>query len=361
MQKKELEKRFKEFCRNLSKKDRVAIVHHSDADGLCSALVTAKAIERITGNKPRLVMPYEYGNRKQGKEITSLLKKEKTNTLVILDLGVDSQPRELIGKCKFQKCLVIDHHKLYKDLNSEKIVFLKASFFTKKDPSKYVASKFAYDLFSKIVDIQDMDWVACIGILGDMSMESWQEFIKETIGKRNVSLAWLYRFLDLIAAVEVIDHEKIPELFWEFYNAKNPAEILENKFSRHLKEFKDEKDSLVKEFEQKCEKQPEIELMLYEMKARHENIKSYVINEISEMHPNKTIVLIQYLGKRVRFSARRQDSRIAVNDLLTDTIEGIPDSNAGGHVPAAAGSIPTKHLEEFKRNLISSLRKKKAK
>lgn len=360
MQKQALEKNFKEFCRNLSKKDRVAIIHHSDADGLCSALITAKAIERITRKKPRLVMPYEYGNRKQEKEITSLMKKEKANTLAILDLGVDSQPGELIGKCKFQKCLVIDHHKLYKDLNSEKIVFLKASFFTKKDPSKYVASKFAYDLFSKVVNIQDMDWIACIGIMGDMSLGSWKQFIKDTIKKRNVSLTWLYRFLEIISAVEVMENEKIPELFWEFYNAKKPADILESKFSRHLKEFKDEKDLLVKEFEQKCENYPEIELMLYEMKAKHENIKSHVINEISEMHPNKTIILIQQAGKeRTRFSARRQDSKIAMNDLLTQAAKGIPDSNAGGHAPAAAGTIPTKNLKEFKKKLISTLKKKK--
>lgn len=359
MQKKELEKKFEEFCKNLSNKDKVAIIHHSDADGFCSALISAKAIEKITGRKPLAVMPYEYGNRKQAQEAIDLMEKKGTNTLVIVDIGIDSAPEELKDKCDFQKCLVIDHHKLYKDLNSETTVFLKASFFTDKDSSSYVASKFAFDLFSKIVDIRELDWLACIGILGDMSLEAWEGFVKETIGKRNVSLTWLYRFLDLIAAVEVIDNKKMPELFWEFYNSKNPAGILENKFSGYLKDFKEEKDSLVKEFEENAEMHPEIELCLYTMKAKHENIKSYVINEVSEIHPNKTIVLIQYLGKeRARFSARRQDFKIKVNDLLTEAIAGIPESTAGGHVPAAAGSVPVKQLEKFKDNVIKILEKK---
>ena len=83
-----------------------------------------------------------------------------------------------------------------------------------------------------------------------------------------------------------------------------------------IEKFKEEKDSLVEGFEKKAEMFPEIGLCFYAIKARHENIKSYVINEISEMRPHKTIILLQFLQKgRVRFSARRQDGKIKVNDI----------------------------------------------
>jgi single-stranded DNA-specific DHH superfamily exonuclease len=362
LKKAELEARFMQFCRNLSTEDRVAIIHHSDADGLCSALITAKAIERITKRRPVAVMPYEYGNVKQGRMARDTVKKKKANIVIVVDLGIDSAPHGFESACTFQKCLVIDHHKMYKDLNDEKTVFLKAQFFTEKEPSSYVTSKLAFDLFGKAVDISDLDWLACIGILGDMSLAAWKDFVAATVKKRNVSMTWLYRFLDLIAAVEVVANKRIPELFWEFYDAKNPADILENRFHKYLKEFKKEKDLLVEGFAEKAENFPEIELFFYSIKARHESIKSYVINEISEMHPHETIILIQFLPKgRTRFSARRQDFRVRVNDLLTEAVKGIPNSSAGGHAPAAAGSIPRQYLGIFKKNVVEMLEKQYAK
>ncbi|MFA4855960.1 MAG: DHHA1 domain-containing protein [archaeon] len=353
-----LEERFVQFCNGLSPKDRVAIIHHSDADGFCSALIAGKAVERLTGKKPVVAMPYEYGNQAQAKRALGLMKKMKANKLVVTDLGLDGSKGNIEDNWGFEKCLLIDHHKMYRDLNSEKIVFLKAQFFTRKEPSSYVASKFAFDLFGKVVEVSDLDWLACIGILGDMSLKAWRGFVRKTIRKRNVSMAWLYRFLDLIAAVEVVANKRIPELFWEFYGAKKPADILESKFNKCLKEFKEEKDALVEGFAEKAEKYPEIELYFYSIKARHENIKSYVINEISKMHPHETIILIQSPQKgRIRFSARRQDFKVKVNDLLTEAIKGIPNSSAGGHVPAAAGSIPGQCLGRFKKNVAEILKK----
>ena len=359
MEKKELIKRFKEFCSSLSKQDKVAIIHHTDADGICSAVITAKAIERITGNKPVVIAPYEYGNNEQAKNAVKLIKKKKANTLIIVDIGIDSTSNGLGEKCPFEKGLVIDHHKMYRDMNGKNLVFLKAQFFTKKDPSGYVTSKFAFDLFGKVVDVKDLDWLACIGILGDMSLERWQKFMKKTIVKRHFSLTFLYKFLDLIASVEVMASGKIPELFWEFYNAKSPKHVLEGKFGKHLHKFLTERDLLVDAFKEKAEFFPKIELYFYDIKSKHENIKSYVINQISEINPDKTVILIQYLQKgRVRFSARRQDFKVAVNDLLVAATKDIPDATAGGHVPAAAGSIPRAYLAKFKKNVASILEKK---
>ena len=77
------------------------------------------------------------------------------------------------------------------------------------------------------------------------------------------------------------------------------------------------------------------------------------------MRPHKTIILLQILPRgRLRFSARRQDCKVKVNDLLVEAVKGIPDSNAGGHAPAAAGSIPRQYAKKFKNNVIAILEKK---
>lgn len=359
MRKAPLLKRFREFCRNLKKSDRVAILHHSDSDGLCSAVITAKAIESLTGKKPVVVRHYEYGNRGQEKKATSMMKKAKTNTLIVLDIGIDSNPQALKKQYKFEKCLIIDHHTLYKDLNSEDTVFLKAQFFTKKDPSSYVTSKFAFDLFGKVTDVSKLDWIACIGIIGDMGLKNWRPFVKKTIQKRGISLTQLYEVEDLIAAVEALADEDIGKLFQAFCKAKRPKGILKSGLSKHLKKFKREKAKVVEGFNELAENFPELELFIYSIKNKQENLKSYAINEISGMHPNKTIILIQDIGgKRLRFSGRRQDFRVKINELLVKATKGIPESTAGGHVPAAAGSIPRKHLKKFRANLLRILRKK---
>ncbi len=354
-----LTERFKQFCASLSAKDSIGVIYHCDADGFASALVTAKAIESLTGKRPSVIRHYEYGNMVHGRKAVESLEKAAVNTLIVLDIGIDSAPHSLQDKYRFEKCLVIDHHKMYKDLNSEKMVFLKAQFFTEKDPSSYVTAKFAFDLFNQVSDVSGLDWAACIGIIGDMNLRNWRLFVQKTIEKRGLSLTLLYNLVDLIASVEVLATEKLTELFWLFYNAETPERVLDSGFKRYLQEFKREKDQLVEGFKEKAEKIPELELYFYAIKARHENIKSHVINEISEMHPDKTIILMQYLGSgRVRVSARRQDFKVRVNDLLVAAVEGIPDSTAGGHAPAAAGSVPKQYASRFKENVVGILEKK---
>ncbi len=388
MNKRELTACFRRFCAALSPSDRIALVHHSDADGFCSGIITAKAVARLTGKQPVAVLPYEYGNRKQAEKISAAIKKEKANKAIIVDIGIDSAPHSLqqlfpfaegnfspgflpakhfpkafatakgLGKKAEQSCLVIDHHQMFKDLNSEKIVFLKAQFFTKKDPSAYVTSKFAFDLFNQVTDVQQCDWIACLGILGDMNLHTWQQFVRETIEKRKISMSELYSMMDLIAAVEVLANEKMPELFNLFYNAKKPEDVLESKFRHLLAEFKKEKDSLVAGFAEKAEHRPECELYFYSIKSVRDNIKSYVVNELSMLHPNETVILIQYLDKgRIRFSARRQDFKVKMNELLREATKGLPGATAGGHIPAAAGSVRRQDLRKFKRNVVEILGK----
>ncbi|MCX6798715.1 MAG: hypothetical protein NTW59_01295 [Candidatus Diapherotrites archaeon] len=359
MEKSVLLQRFTGFCKNLNSTDRIALIYHGDADGFSSGLIAAKAVESITGKKPVVVCHFEYGDRAQGRKIVSLMRKKKVNKVLIMDIGIDSAPHSMAEKFCFEQCLVIDHHQMCRDLNSEKMVFLKAEFFTDKDPSSYVTSKFAFDLFNEVTDVGGLDWLVCIGIIGDMNLRNWQEFIQKTIEKRNVSLTWLYRFVELIAGVEVMAEDKIEQLFWQFYNAKDPSDVLESGFKKYLEQFREEKEELVRAFDGKAEPFPELELFFYDIKAKHENIKSYVVNEISEMHPNSTVILLQYLGGgRVRFSARRQDFKVRMNDLLVEATKGIPEATAGGHVPAAAGSVPKQFAGQFKKNVIKILGEK---
>lgn len=359
-ERKRLLKKFAQFCRGLTRNDRVAIIHHSDADGLSSALVAGKAIEMLSGKRPVAVQHYSYRDKGLLKKAASAMKKKKANVLVVVDLSIDGEPKPITETLRFEKCLVLDHHRMQRNLNSEKVLFIKSEFFSKQ-PSSYVTGKLAFDLFGKLADMKKLAWIACIGILGDHSLEKWRSFVKRTLKRQRISLGRLQELFEIVAATEVLAPGRLKSLFWLFFEAGSPDSVLKSPFRKLLKRFRRERDLLIRDFEENAEFFPDIGLFFHEMKSGHENLKSYVANAVSDMHPDKTVILLQNVGKRTRFSARRQDGKVKVNELLRQAVKGIPGGGAGGHAPAAAGSVPRKHAGKFRENVVRILGKKRAK
>ncbi|MFH1240089.1 MAG: DHH family phosphoesterase [Candidatus Diapherotrites archaeon] len=352
--------RFKNFCAELSEKDITGVLHHCDADGLAAGLITAKGTEKLTGKRPVLVLPYNYGTKKQLTEIFKKFKQKKVNKLIIVDLNIDQFPTEVKKISKQMNILVIDHHKEYVNLNSPEIVFIKAKYFAKIDPSGYPASKLTFDLFSEITDIKNCDWIACFGILGDMSYSKWKPFFKQTLKRTKLSLKTIDELNELVTANTIISEKNLTPLFKEFMNAKNPREILKSRFQKNVLKIRNEKNKWVNLFEKNAEYYPETGLYFFEIKPKH-NIKSAVIDNLTLKYPDKTIIIAETSGSRIKFSARRQDFKVFMNSLLECSVKGIPKANAGGHIPASAGAIPKSAFKKFKKNLLICAKKQKPK
>ena len=129
------------------------------------------------------------GKRNFTEKTIKLLKKNKINKVITTDMTVDEGGKKPIKKIeKFADILILDHHKIYHDLNSKKTVMLKPQLVThtKLDSSRYPAAKFVYDLSNKILDIQDLDWVAAVGLIGDASTKSWKPFITKVFKKYKI-------------------------------------------------------------------------------------------------------------------------------------------------------------------------------
>lgn len=352
----ELIQRFQEFVKGISKEDKIALCFHRDADGICSALNVARALEKLCGNKPVLFLALDYSDLKEGSEKISECKPDK---IIAVDLGLDSFEERFKGfaeSCK--EMLFIDHHKLYNDFNSEKVVFIKAQMLEDKiDPSQYPVSKLTFDLFSEIVDISENDWLACIGILGDRGFETWKEFIEKVMQEKNFSKDELDSAMEIVNAVETVAQEKFISLFEFLFKAKDIHEFLESDFSSFRKKLHEEADKFIESFEEKAEYFPELELYLFEIEPKY-NVKSFVVNQLSIKYPEKTLIVLQYISgeERIWFSARRQDFKVKMNELLENAVQGIPNSSGGGHIPAAAGSIPKEFREQFKENVKKILK-----
>jgi len=345
---------FNSFVKNLNKNDRIALLFHRDPDGLCSALIVSFALKKLKKIKVSIALPLEYNELDFN--LIKLLKRKGIEKIIIVDLGLDNMPHIVKALEEFASILLIDHHKIYADLNSEKTIFVKAQFLSSIDGSKYPATKLCFDLFSKHVNLNDLSWIAAIGVNGDFGFNSWRSFIEDSFKKFNYSKEELDIMTEIINSLETIKPKKFIELFKAFFSFKTPKQFINSKFFKFREKLLSETNSLIKEFNEKAEFL-ENELIFFEFKSKY-NIKSFLANKLSLMHPNKTLVLIEDLGKeKLMLSARRQDFKVKMNELLEFAVKGIKNASAGGHIPAAAGSIPRKNLKEFKKRVIENQRK----
>lgn len=346
---------FDSFIDALTQNDKVALIFHRDPDGLCSAVITTKALERLKKLKLSVVLPLEYHELER--DLIEKLKAKGIEKIISLDLGLDNWPhivKELEG---FAFNLILDHHKIYANLSSEKTVFIKAQFLSDIDGSKYPATKLCFDLFSRHTNIDDLSWIAVIGIHGDFGLNQWRSLSEKAFSDFNFSEKELEVMTESINAFETIKPKDFSKLYDAFLSFKKPKDFLDSKFIKLRERLYNEVNIHLNEFKKKAEFYDDLQLIFYFYKAKN-NIKSFLANKLSLLYPNKTIILIQDLEqKKLMLSARRQDFKVKMNDLLEYAVKGIPNASAGGHIPAAAGSIPKDKLNEFKAKLIEAQRK----
>ena len=96
------------------------------------------------------------------------------------------------------------------------------------------------------------------------------------------------------------------------------------------------------------------ELIVYEIKPKYK-IHSTLSTQINlRFFPNNTVIVISdYENKELlEISARDQRCIIKLNEFLRDLVKDLPDSTAGGHIPAAGARIRKEDLNIFKKRLI---------
>ncbi len=353
--------RFDKFVSSLSKKDRILILAHGDGDGLCSSIILAHALVQLRGRKPNEISFQGYSARTIPKDVFDLVVKKKINKVISVDWVID-QDKKVFNEFEklLENVLILDHHKIYADLNSKKTLMIKSQWISKLDGSKYPAAKLTFDLFNSKTDLSKFDWFAGIGIIADSSQIVWSFFLKKLLKKYGLPIDKSFKknalgdMSKMVEALMAIDPWKIYSYFKIFYLAKNPQKLLNSRLKLFKEKMEKEINYWLQRFEDEKESYDNGELLYFEFKSKY-SIKSPLINKISwELYPNKTIVLVVNDSEKefVSFSARRQDFKVKVNDLLEKSIEGLKNANAGGHIPAAAGTIRKEDLSKFKNNLI---------
>jgi len=344
------------FLRNITPQDKVCIIHDTDPDGVCSAVIIAKCIERLRGKKVDLRIPLDKKNYGINKSMLKKLKQKKITKLITCDFSPEHDVPLLKQIEKQADILVVDHHKLYADYQTNKVILYKPQYFTKIEPSTYCTAKLAYDAASRVTDVSDLDWMAAAACIADIATAPWKKWLAavfkkyKVAQKKNPFQTDIGQVAVTISSAEVYDAKLVPKCFDIFYKAKKPKDIINSSFGKYKKIIDKELDKHLKLFERKAEKHGD--LRLYEF-ASHYRIHSPLSTILGLKHPHKTIIIINTGFPKVAVSARRHDKKVAVNTLLENSVKGIPDSNAGGHTPAAGGGFPKKYLKTFKKRITT--------
>ncbi len=330
------ERRFFNFIKGLNEKDKIAIVSHTDADGIIAAKIAHIA---LGANVVRFV-----GHDDLNDEFVNALKAEKINKIFMCDITFGT--RKFLRKIeKFAKVVIVDHHTFIEDLNTTKTVFL--------DAHGFCATYLCYYLFSKTKDLEKMDWLVVCASLADWMFNSnskWMEEVYKKYGEKfylsenqaksgkfwsiqyNIALSTVY-FKDDLNKV----FNSLGENFGDIGDLAEYAAIVDLEIAKAISDFyikkEDFKEGYFMEFESKFP------------------INGVVVNILSSKTPGKTFIVSQKHEDRYGISARRQDKNVNLPELLRKLVEGFENAKAGGHIPAAGASFPLKYVDEFKKRL----------
>jgi oligoribonuclease NrnB/cAMP/cGMP phosphodiesterase (DHH superfamily) len=258
-------------------------------------------------------------------------------------------------------CLVLDHHKLYNDLNSEKTVHIKPQMINPVvDGSKYCASKMCYDYFSRHSNLSDLDWIAVVGVIGDFNQEPWHKFVDQVYRKYNVDCTGdimkskFGQAAIVIGSAEAVVPGKTAEAIKLLYSARSVEDVLSSNLAELAQEIQKEVNSIVNNFEEFAEVRGDI--IFLELNSKYK-IKSDVSNAISRLHPDMTIFVYTKPNKygMVNVSGRRQDGKVDVAEVIEKSVVGLADAKGGGHKPAAAASVRKHDFAEFKKRILEIL------
>jgi len=176
-------KKFYEFVEMITSRDRVAIVTHTDPDGLISGVFLEKILEIKRVNVSEIFFIEMESD--MVKKVSSKLKERGISKVFFCDLGVDSTDLEgLIEMGKEMDFFILDHHPFEEnsDLNDKMI----------KSTSDDCAAMLIYDLGKGVFEVKEYNWLFGAAMFSDYSYQTPKNFeilkrIYPNITKENLS------------------------------------------------------------------------------------------------------------------------------------------------------------------------------
>lgn len=315
------------------------LFYHRDCDGVCAAALWLRFFTDFEA------MPRE-GPRMDNRFVKHVVDQDP-DLLVFIDLPVDQEWKrveKMLDSLPDTRILIIDHHIVEKDLNSGRILHINPKL--KKDV--YLPAAFlVYRILEQLgEDVEELDWVAALGVVGDYGFEDCGDFL-DAIGIKNLD-----KGTELVSAAITLKGLKGADIVLKLLLASDSyREFLQAKTLGLWKKYVDrEFRDVISDFKKEREEHKDANLVIYIIKSRL-NFVSVVATHFSEKLPDKVILI----GKKGRYgwklSVRNQSGEVNVGDLAKKCAKGI--GSGGGHKKAAGGIV--KDWEKFKRRLLAEL------
>ncbi len=363
------EHRFQTFVKNIPSDARIALISHTDQDGIAAARVVKEYFSLDAG----LLFFADYVDLHE--DLVQKVRATGATYVVITDLMI--KKLEFVHALeKFAQVLIIDHHQVDHDFTSPRTVFMNAQGFC--------AAYLAYYLFSKITSLERIDWIVACACISDWEYTKNQQWMARVFQKYGehftadpqeikngtfwdtqaaISLALVYfkhdvarvfatigvSFRDMEDSVDCIIYSQNPP-DREFCTKRDKTNriLCIGDLSQYASIIQREIDACIARFEK--EKQVIEGGYFWEFTSSFP-VKSIVSTIISAGMPDMTIVIAERRGDVYHLSGRRQDKKVSMNDLLKRLTDGFEPHDAGGHIPAAGGFIMIKDVFEFKKRL----------
>lgn len=331
------EERFMEFISKLNSKDNIALVsHEKDLDGIISAKVISEFV------KPRIVRLLDYKDLNES--LVNDLANMSVNKVIFSDLNL--KKKSDIEKIEeFADVLIIDHHNFAEDFNSERTIFMNSNGFC--------AAYLCYYLFSKVIDLEGIDWMVAYASISDWCFfknQSWMDSVFSKYGEKFIGTAdgikkgkfWDGQYKLYLALVYY------EEDIMDFYNNFPKTSIDFGELTNSIKEVEDELNRLCAEFEKNKE---EINGRYFFEVISSFRLKSILSNIKSHENSSKTYIFVQKEKGIVNVTLRRQDKKEDVSILAKKLVEGLKNGDGGGHTAASGATFSEEDYDKFLKNL----------
>jgi len=326
---------FRTFLDATPRESRVVCLHDTDADGIAAGVVWQRAMQRIEYSNLVRVVPDRERNA-WTPENQRRVREAKPDALFVLDLG--NQPHDVVENVP--TCFV-DHHRPGQTRLDQTLI---SAYSWKPVPN---TSLIIYDLFSDLIDIADLDWIAAVGTFSDLGERAPFSLVETT--RKKYTAKWIKEATALVNATRrasVSDPEAGARALLKFSSPKELC-LSDDADVQAMKAAREEVKAAMNE----AKKAAPIfagQVALIRMNSRCQIHP--LIAQIWRGRLPKYIVIAAnegYMDGRINFSARSGNDTNVLQFLRgIELSEG--EGNFGhGHDGASGGSLPPARWNEL--------------
>jgi hypothetical protein len=350
--------------------DELGVIHHSHTDDITAAALFIRMMER-KWKAPKAVIQSHPNIPLVTAELAEKIESKNLQSLVFLDMPLDQDLTHLLPIAKRHKVLVIDDHPIITDLNRYGIVHVSPYLLDVGERNKrYPTSKLTFDICSRITDVDDLSWLAAVGVLGDTSEKYWPELF-ERVYDRYPKLRYdkdlagtslvLKRIVQMMYGAQTFGYRGIATALEACLQSTDPFQISERQIpqAKELMQMKERTEEMVRKIikQEKMVRRFDAGLVLCQIGHPYSsyNIEAAVAGRLYGRDPYSCVIVSREEGD-LTFLEYRTNGIINCRDWAENSIAGLKNATGGGHDYVAGGHIKTKDFSRLVSQTLDYLR-----